>query len=231
MRPDRKNALKMRLQGKSYGEIRSALGVPKSTLSVWLSGVVISKDLRERIDRRAYKKSVEGLIRRNRGQTAIAQKRALDIRSESMKEIAPVSKSNLLLLGAALYWAEGYKRLLTRNGRELTSHAVALTNSDPLLVRTFLRFLREYCEVPESKIKASIRIFKHQNEAELFSFWQNETKILKENFRKTYSGISRSRMGKRPFNRLPYGVIQILVADTRLFHRIMGHIEGIKKFV
>ena len=51
------------------------------------------------------------------------------------------------------------------------------------------------------------------------------------NFHKTYYGVSKSSLGKRPFNQLPHGVIQIVVADTILFHRIMGYIEGIKEIM
>ena len=134
-------------------------------------------------------------------------------------------------MGSALYWAEGYKRPIIRNGREVTYHVVSITNSDSGLIKVFIKFLREHCNVPEEKIKASIRIYKHQNESLLLNWWQKETGIPKCNFKKTYYGVSRSSMGKRPFNRLPYGIIQVVVADTVLFHRIMGYIEKIKKIV
>jgi len=231
MRTDKKAALKLRLSGKSYREINIALNVPKSTLSGWLSNVIISQELKVKIEKRAYKKSIEGLIKRNKNQTFLAMKRASETRKKAASEIKALSQNELLHLGIALYWAEGYKRLLVKNGRELTHHVVSLTNSDPTLVKLFLKFLREYCLVQEKKIKASIRIFQHQNEKTLIHFWQKETEIPIENFRKTYYGISKSSMGKRPYNRLPYGTIQVVVADTALFHRIMGYIEGLKKLV
>ena len=37
-------------------------------------------------------------------------------------------------------------------------------------------------------------------------------------------------MGKRPFNRLPFGVIQVRISNTNLFHKIMGWIEGVRSF-
>jgi hypothetical protein len=33
----------------------------------------------------------------------------------------------------------------------------------------------------------------------------------------------------RPKNRLPYGTIQVIVANTKLFHRLMGIIDGVKE--
>ena len=231
MRKDKILAIKLRLQGKSYGEIQKSLGVSKSTLSEWLSNVVISEQARTRIEQRSRKKSVAGLIKRNKQQTINAQIRAKNIRKQAIAEMADLSKKDLLILGSALYWAEGYKKLKTRNGKEVTHHGVSLTNSDPLLVKIFLRFLREYCNVPEEKIKAGLRIFEHHNADEILKFWQKETKILSSNFGKIYRGISISSQRKRPFNRLPYGVIQINVNNTALFHKIMGYIEGIKKLV
>ena len=231
MRKDKILAIKLRLQGKSYGEIQKSLGVSKSTLSEWLSNVVISEQARIRIEQRSRKKSVAGLIKRNKQQTINAQIRAKNIRKQAIAEMADLSKKDLLILGSALYWAEGYKKLKTRNGKEVTHHGVSLTNSDPFLVKIFLRFLREYCNVPEEKIKAGLRIFEHHNADEILKFWQKETKILSSNFGKIYRGISISSQRKRPFNRLPYGVIQINVNDTALFHKIMGYIEGIKKLV
>ncbi|MBU2081941.1 hypothetical protein KKH14_00735 [Patescibacteria group bacterium] len=231
MRKDRQTALKLRFSGKSYGEINKILGVPKSTLSGWLSKIIISDKYQERIKKLASEKSTTALIKRNKQQTKFAVKRALDIRKRAAKELMSLSKNDLLIMGIALYWAEGYKRPIIRNGREVTYHAVSITNSDSYLIKVFLKFLREYCNVPKEKIKASIRIFEHQNESLLLNWWQKETGIPMCNFKKTYYGISKSSMGKRPFNRLPYGMIQVVVADTALFHRIMGYIERIKKLV
>ena len=231
MRVEREAALKLRLKGKSYTEIFKELGIPKSTLSGWLRDVVISQHLQAGIAKRAYKKSLVGLLRHNKNQTLLAIKRAASIRKSARNEIQTLSPRDVCILGIALYWAEGYKRPVVRNGREVTHHAVSLTNSDPSLVNAFLRFLREFCGTPNEKIKADLRIFPHQNELELLKFWQKTTGILRENFRKTYSGISKASSGIRPYNRLPYGVIQIIVADTALFHKIMGYIEKIKQLV
>lgn len=231
MRTDRNIAFKLRLSGKSYSEIQKTLSVPKSTLSGWFSGLVLSVEKREALAKRAHKKSIAGLLKRNRNQTFLARQRAEFIRQEAAKEIRNFDSNDLLLSGAMLYWAEGYKRVKVVYGREVTNHPVSLTNSDPLLVRLFLRFLREYCLVPNEKIKAGVRIFPHQNEQEILKYWREVTKILPQNFGKVYRGISKSSQGKRPYNQLVHGVIQVVVADTKLFHRIMGYIEGFKKLV
>lgn len=227
MRRDRQKALKLRLEGKSYTEIKNILGIPKSTLSGWFTGLELSPKAKARIQKRVYSGTLKGLIKRNKNQTHLAVQRMRTIRKEAEAEINKLTVEDLKLIGSSLYWAEGYKRPIVRNGRELTHHSVALTNSDPKLVMIFLKFLREVCGVPNDKITADIRIYEHMNEKALFNFWQKTTNIPTKNFGKIYYGISKSSLGKRPFNRLPYGTISIRVNNTNLFHKIMGWINGL----
>lgn len=229
MRKDKNQALKLRLEGRSYNEIGQVLGVPKSTLSVWFTGLELSLRARERIQKRVYNGSLKGLIKRNKNQTHLAVQRARNTRVQAEREVKKISQDELKLIGTALYWAEGYKRAIIRNGRELTCHSVSLVNSDPKLILIFLRFLREVCKVPDEKITADIRIYEHLNGEELLDFWYQLTGLPKENFGKIYYGISKSSQGKRPFNRLPYGTVAIRVNSTHLFHRIMGWIRGLSQ--
>lgn len=231
MRKDKQHATKLRLGGKSYTEISKTLDIPKSTLSGWFNKLVISDSAKKRIENRGRKKAIQVLLKHNKNQTVLAKKRAVNIRKSAKAELVSVSKRDLFLVGISLYWAEGYKRPVVRNGKEVTHHVVSLTNSDPLLVKYFLKFLREICGVPNERIKISLRFFKHQNVRKLTDYWSEETDVLRNNFRTMLVTASRSSLHIKPFNRLSYGVVQVVVADTKLFHRIMGYIEGLKKFV
>ena len=227
MRKDRNKALSLRLGGKSYTEISKLLGVPKSTLSGWLSGVSLSEQASRRIRKRVHSGSLKGLLARNRRQTHLAIQRMRYQNKVASGEIGSISLEELKLIGAALYWAEGYKRPIVVGGRQRTYHPVSLTNSDARLVLMFLRFLREVCGVLDESITADVRIYEHMNTEMVVKYWQRLTRIPKHNFGKVYYGVSRSSKGKRPFNRLPYGAIQIRVNDTALFHKIMGWINGL----
>jgi len=229
MRNDKNIALKYRLQGKSYNEITKLLGVPKSTLWGWFYGLQLSEQAKNRLSARVFEGSLKGLIKKNKQQTLLAVAKAKKTRDKASKEIGKLSKKELLILGAGLYWGEGYKRPIIKNGKTKTYHPVSLSNSDPALISVFLRFLREICKAEENKIRAGLRIFQHQNAEELLQFWSKLTKIPKERFEKFYYGVSKSSMGKRPFNILPFGTIQIRVNDTSLYHKIMGWIDGFTK--
>jgi hypothetical protein len=230
MRPDRFTAYKLRASGRSYNEIVKLLGIPKSTLSTWFTGLVLSDEAKTRINKKGCQKAISALIKRNIAQTHEAEKRANQIRASAKSDIGTISLRDLFLVGVALYWAEGYKKPIMRGGKIRTSHYIGFTNSDPKLICLFLRFIREICEVPEERIKANLRIFEHQNEAYLLDFWQKISKIPTSRFGKVYKGISISSQRKKPYNTLPHGTFQVRIGDTALYHRIMGWIDGLANF-
>ena len=225
----REEALKLRLLGYSYSEINKKLGIAKSTLSGWFSELVLSTVANKRIAGRVRQGLMNGLIKRNKAQTHIAQERARKIQKSAIDFIGGLNKREKLLMGAVLYWGEGHKKLIIKNGKERTWHMISFTNSDLKMVNFFIQFLIECMNIPLSKITASLRLYKHINEKAALQYWESGTDLTRSNFRKTTYQISRSSMGKRPFNRLPYGTIQVRVGDTSKFHQLMGWIEGIKK--
>lgn len=227
MRKDKNKALKMRLSGKSYNEIKLSLKIPKSTLSEWFSNTKLPPDAKERLAARVYQKSLEALIKRNKNQTLIARESAKQILTQSSQEINRIDEYALKLIGACLYWAEGYKKPIVHNGKVKTHHPVALTNSDPAMIKMFLRFLTKTCNVSREKIRVDIRLYKHMNQEEVLNFWQRITGLPRRNFGKTYLGVSKSSLGARPFNRLPYGTIMVRVNNTKLFYKIMGWIHAL----
>lgn len=225
----REKALKLRLSGYSYNEINKKLGIPKSTLSGWFSDLILSKKSQERLNKRKTL-GTKTLIRRNKKQTHDAWKRAVEIRRKSKEKISKITKRDLFILGISLYWAEGHKKLAVKNGKEITSHAISFTNSDPEMIRIFVIFLKSFFPgISNRDITVGVRIFKHMNEKQVLSFWRKVTELPSECFSKCLCVVSKSSQRKRPFNRLPYGTVQIRVNSTDKFHELMGWVEGIKK--
>ena len=227
MRSDKFKAYKLRVGGKSYNEIQKLLGVPKSTLSAWFADLELPEKAKERLAQRTYQKSVSAILKHNRAQTHIAQQNARNTRKTARADIRQLTERDIFILGVSLYWAEGYKRPKMINGKIKTNHPVSLSNSDPGLAKTFLRFLRETCGVPEEKITGEIRVYEHHNESYLLNFWHKTTDISFNRLKTIKNGVSISSQKMRHLNTLPYGTIQIRVNSTQLYHRIMGWIEGL----
>lgn len=219
--------MKLRIAGYSYNEIRDRLGIPKSTLRTWFAELVLSKAANERLARRMQAGTVH-LIRRNRRQTHDALRRAHEVQKSACMSVPPLGKRELLLVGATLYWAEGYKRPKIYQGKERASHPISFLNSDPDAVRIFVRFLEDVIQVPSERIRATMRLYRHINEGEARAYWSAKSGIPAARFAATTYLVSGASKGIRPYNRLPFGTLQIYVNDTQKFHRLMGLIEGLK---
>ncbi len=214
----------------SYNEIQLELGIPKSTLSLWLRDVKLSEDARLRLSGRIQQGVLKGLVRRNKEQTGRAHEKALSIRQLAAQEVHGDMCRNLLLIGVILYWAEGYKRLRITDGIERTGHAISFVNADPEAIRIFVRFLLEELGVDANDVRLNMRLYKTIDEEDAKRHWKQVTGLSDKNFqsRTTYL-VSVASKGMRPVNRLPFGTLQVEVYDTEKFHRLLGWIEGVKK--
>lgn len=220
-------AFRLRLAGHSYNEIHTALNIPKSTLSGWFKHVVLSDAARTRLASRTRIGSAT-LIKRNKMQTHNAEQRAREMRASAKEKVPVLNKRDLLVIGAVLYWAEGYKRLHVRDGKERMSHAISFVNSDPAMIKAFLRFLLEVLDVSVDGIHLTMRLYPHINEGHARKYWMSVTKLPFQCFQQTTNMVSIASKGKRPYNRLPFGTLQVGVYDTAKFHYLLGLIEGVQ---
>lgn len=225
----RSRALRLRLAGKSYNEINKELSIPKSTLSGWFKNVVLSDKARERLDSRMKSEGSKKFVVLNKLQTHKAKERAKTMQKQGKESVSRLSQNDLAIVGAVLYWAEGYKRLKIRGGIERMGHTISFVNSDAEMISVFVRFLREILCVPPEKIRLSMRLYAHINEDEARAYWIHATDLSHAHFFKTTLLISGASRGHRPFNRLPWGTLQVEVCDTAKFHYLLGMIEGVKK--
>ncbi|HEY0979662.1 MAG TPA: hypothetical protein VGE23_02390, partial [Candidatus Paceibacterota bacterium] len=86
------------------------------------------------------------------------------------KDVRTVSKRDVFMLGLGLYWGEGYKR---------GSQECALTNSDPAIIRIFLRWIDECYGVGMDRITArlTINILYKEHVERIARKWSRETSI------------------------------------------------------
>ena len=220
---DYQEAIRLRMLGKSYNEIAKGLDVGKSLLSYWLKNLKLPDKAKKILEAKSnYAK--EKFIAYNYKRHEIVEQDNKEIKELNSKKIKKINNYNLLLLGAALYWGEGQKR----HAGKYPHPRISFSNSDPDMIRLFLRFIREILKVPEEKIRPSIQFYPDTNKEEALAFWSKITHIAKDKFLTTIA-ISRASKGKRPKNLLPYGTLQIRVHKRQKFFEIMGFIDGLIK--
>ena len=219
MRNDFEQAYRLRLKGESYGQIKKALGIPKSTLSSWFKNLRLPKET-QRILEEKGRVTQEQLMRFNRRRTKRIQAENERVRQKAFDEINSLTKRELLLIGAALYWGEGYKSERSNKG------SVEISNANPEFIALSLRFFREILNVSEKKIKVSLLLHPNIDKQSAVHFWSHITGIPKKCFGAT-NQVSRASKGRRPRNTLPYGTLRLCIYKRQKFFQIKGWIDGL----
>ncbi|NDZ82674.1 hypothetical protein G3I19_29905 [Streptomyces sp. SID10853] len=133
-RPNAKDGLRakareLRLQGLTYDRIQLELGCSKSSISLWVRDLP-KPPRRTREDASAIAK---------RGWEATLQRRDAErqeTKRAAREAVGALSDRELMMVGTALYWAEG-----TKDKPHARRESVAFVNSDPSMIQVFLAWL------------------------------------------------------------------------------------------
>ncbi|TSC86058.1 MAG: Uncharacterized protein G01um10147_996 [Microgenomates group bacterium Gr01-1014_7] len=207
----KKQAIRLRKEGLSYGEISKDSGIPKSTLSYWLKNIPLERHQKERF----YTKQIQYLSLGAQSQKERRKREIEEIINLAAEEISlPITPDAYRLIGAALYWAEGSK-----------GGMLEMTNSDPHLILFFVRWTEIIFNIPAINLKARLNIYPQQNESEVKKFWSELTDIPVKNFGKTYVKPFSSGYKK---NNLYYGTMRIEVPkSTNMKHKVFGWLKAV----
>ena len=204
MKPKEKfEATYLRRSGKSYNEIRKKIKVSKSTLSLWLRNIELSKIQKKRlINKQIF----------NPGGKINHEKRlriTKEIVSKAKKEVVRLTKDPLFLAGLMLYCAEGGNS--QEKGR--------FSNSDPILIRLMMRWFRKYCQPPENKYRVAIHIHEFISRKNSKRYWSKVTSIPVSQFYKTTIKPSGLTYRKNP---LYNGTCHVTIDNRNLFRKGKG---------
>ena len=126
----------------------------------------------------------------------------------------------LKIAGIMLYWAEGGKEV-KYNGQSRATSA-NFTNSDPEMIKLFLKFLREICGVNEQRLRVHLYCYANQDVDCLKKYWQEITNIPLTQFIKPYV---RQDFLLEKKDKMKYGLIHVVYSDKKLFLQIMDWIK------
>ena len=172
----RARARELREQGLDYEEIAAALGVSKSSVSLWV------RDM-PRPERLSYeecrKRSAEGARLYWEVERPVREAEREAVRAAAAGQICMLSKREILIAGAIAYWCEGAKSKPHRR-----QERVVFINSDPGLIKFFLRFLDE-AGVTSAQLRFRVNIHETADVAGAERFWQGVTGTDQARFLRT----------------------------------------------
>jgi hypothetical protein len=184
-------------QGKSVNDIAKIYGCSISKINYWFKKFKIKK---RNISEAIYKKH------------------------NGMKDpfiyVAPKTVDDIFLfgLGLGLYWGEGTKS---------NKNSVRLGNTDPCIIRSFIRFLKKVYNIDSKKLKYGLQVFNDVNPATALSFWMKELNADKTQFQKVIVSSVRGPGSYKIKSR--FGVLTIYFHNMKLKKILIQEIENIKK--
>ena len=172
---EKEKALELRRSGYSLGQIHKELSVSKSTVSVWVSGIKLSKEAKAKIQKR----SSDGQLRSQelKRQKRKAKEKLAENYGKNVVLGTALNKNSLEIICSMIYWCEGNKSL---------RDSVFFTNSDPKLISNFLYLFRNSFNVDEGKFRVCVHIHDYHEDEKQKDFWSEITSIPKEQFIKSY---------------------------------------------
>lgn len=205
-------AIHLRKGGCSLREISEQLKISKSTASLWVREVIISKDGTCRLNKISNDARKRALKTNENKRSEILK--SININCTALKNPKKHSKDLLKIYLSLLFWGEGSKK-----ERRLT-----FTNSDPKMIVSYLYLLRKSFNIDESKFRAVIHLHPYHNYGEMLKFWVDVTKIKNSNitiYKKKNSGIRKSKNYK--------GCISVRYYDVNILDELFIIIERFKK--
>ena len=156
-RPNAKDDLRvkarnLREQGADYNQIAAELGVSKSSVSLWVRDLPRPPGLSYEECR---KRAAEGVRRYWAAERPIREAEREAARAAAAAEIGALSHREIIIAGSVAYWCEGEK-----NKPHRRSDRVSFINSDPALIKFFLRFL-DVAEVERERL--IFRVYVHES--------------------------------------------------------------------
>lgn len=216
-------AINLRKQGFSYSEILKRIPVAKSSLSLWLRSVGLSKKQNQRLTEKKLAAALRGAMKKKEDRIL----RTKIIKEAAEKEIGKLTERERWLIGIALYWAEGSKERDTS-----MSTGIRFNNSDPSMIKLFLKWLRDIMKISEEDIKYDIYI--HENSKnkikDVVRFWANITSSPKEKFKYIYLKKNKIKTNRKNMKDKYFGLLRVAVRKSSSLNRkISGWVEGICK--
>ncbi len=219
---EKQKAIGLRKNGLSYAEILKEIPVAKSTLSLWLRSVGLSKRQKQRLTDKKLASAKRGGEAKKKQRIELAAK----IRAKAVKEIGRLSKKDLWLAGIILYWAEGSKEKEGRPGS-----GVRFCNSDALMVKVFLKWLKQVFNASMDDLGFALYI--HENNQyrlnEVKKYWADKLEIDFSCFKKVYFKKHKPKTNRKNIKESYYGLVEVKVyKSSKLLRRIEGWIEGLR---
>lgn len=214
----KEQAFQLRKKGKSYKAIVREIGVPKTTLAGWLHGYKWSEKIKMKLTHIQNKNASLRMVAMADRMREQRQRVYEKYRKKARSKFKTYFKESLFVAGLMLYWGEG--------DSNITNGQIRISNSDPMILRFFHKFIHRYFPAIYSKIKMSLVLYPDLKDMPSRKYWSEKVGIPLDRFMK--SQYIRGRSLKRT---LPYGTAQIYICHKAYKHQLLELIEQARQYI
>jgi predicted transcriptional regulator len=218
-RPNAKDDLRakardLREQGLDYDRIAAELGVSKSSVSLWVRDMPRPPGLSHEERRQ---RAAEGVRRYWAAERPVREAQRQAARAAAAAQIGAVNDREVLIAGAIAYWCEGAKNKPYRR-----SDRVVFFNSDPMLIKFFLRFL-DAAGVSQDQLIFRVAIHENADIEGAQLFWLQATQAQPAQFRRPALKRHTPKTNRQNTGADYHGCLRVEVrCSTRLYRQIEG---------
>lgn len=221
---EKKRAISLRKRGKTYSEIQKIIPVSRSSLSTWLRGVELPLKNKKQLNLKKKVLQKRGAKARVRQRDQVSK----EIKSVAKNEVGVINERELWLIGIALYWAEGSKE----KSHSRTVPSLEFSNSDPKMVRLYIRWLTDIVGVNPDHINCYLYI--HQSAKsrlpDIKDAWLEATGLPSKQISRVYYKKHNVKTVRKNIGDNYFGMLRIWVSrSTNLNRKVSGWIEGISE--
>lgn len=215
---------RLRSKGLSLNNIYAQTNIPKTTIRTWINDIKLSPQQLNILRENAQRALQNGRVKKQEVEKQLRIEKEYALSNKGVRQVGRMTKRDILIAGIALYWAEGFK-----NKHE---HRLGFCNSDPEMIRFYIKWLKSVLEVNEKDLVARLTLnesYKNQTK-DIENYWSTLTQIPLNQFTKTFYQKTK---WKKQYNIDNYhGVLRIHAKDSLNSLLLMkGFIEGIKSNV
>jgi hypothetical protein len=214
---EKQRAIELRLEGKSYTQIRKIVPVSKSTLSYWLKDYPLTEEkLRALRDWNATRIEHYRETRRRQREQLLAK-----AYEAAKRQILPISKREIFLCGLFLYWGEGSKTKVAE---------LSVSNTDPSVIKFFIYWLEHCLGIPKAKIRIKLHLYQDMDIAAENHFWSHNLSVRQTQFKKPY--IKRSSHASLTYkNKFGHGTCNASISGAMLNKKVIASLNVIKDYI
>jgi hypothetical protein len=219
----REDAVRLRRAGKSRREIKEILGfIGNSTLNQILRDEPLPPERAGPRYAESRRRAAEGVRRYWAAEHPAREASRAAISAAAAAQVGELTEREIVIGGAIAYWCEGSKSKPYRLDEQ-----VRFINSDPALIRFFLKFL-DQAGVPRQRLRYCVYIHESADLEAAASYWASVTAAAPDQFLRPVIKHHTPRTSRQGDNADYHGCLRVSVTkSSELYRQISGWAHGV----